>query len=82
MVKPLTPYKAFIERQRRAARRPRPGSTGSKNTAAKLSEAIVRKMRRKFAKGKLSIRGAARKYGIDFRTAYSAIHRQTWRHVK
>jgi helix-turn-helix, Psq domain len=82
MVKTITSYNSFIERQRHAARHSRPGSTGSKNVAAKLTESIVRHIRRKFAKGKLSIRAAARKYGIDFRTAYSAIHRHTWRHVE
>lgn len=56
-------------------------SRGELSSAAKLTAAIVRECRARWAAGTVSLAGMAREYGVGNAVMLRAVHRKTWRHV-
>lgn len=54
---------------------------GEGHTAAKLTEADVVAMRRRYAAGGVRYQDVANEYGVSKRTAYDAIVGLTWKHL-
>ncbi|MBA4191325.1 MAG: hypothetical protein C0467_25365 [Planctomycetaceae bacterium] len=54
---------------------------GERNTSAKLTSKVVRKIRSEYATGKVSLGHLARKHGVTRRSIRLAVDRQTWAHV-
>lgn len=61
--------------------RPRELYKGSKNPRAKLSEEIVKEIRKRYAQG-TSVRALAREYHLNWGTVDNIVKRLTWKHVK
>lgn len=66
---------------RRNGRCPHPNARGELNLRAKLTNEAVREMRTLHAGGQ-SIGPLARQFGVDYKTASSAIKRHSWRHIE
>jgi hypothetical protein len=55
---------------------------GEAHGAAKLTNEIVREVRRRYADGGISLRKLAAEYGISDMALFHAIRGNTWKHVK
>ena len=55
---------------------------GSANKNAKLTEDVVREIRRRYAQGGVSQQALADEYGVSQSKISDAIHRKTWAHVE
>ena len=55
---------------------------GSANKNAKLTEDVVREIRRRYAQGGISQQALADEYGVSQSKISDAIHRKTWAHVE
>jgi hypothetical protein len=55
---------------------------GEKHFRARLTDDTVRELRRRYAEERISYMDLANEYDIGVHTAWSAITRKTWRHVK
>lgn len=56
-------------------------SKGETHGRAKLTDDIVREMRRKYHAGEASQNQLAREHGVDQKAVFRAVHGLTWRHV-
>jgi hypothetical protein len=54
---------------------------GSKNSLAKLNEAQVVAIREEYAKGSVTYKQLAIKYGVSISTIATVIYRTAWKHV-
>lgn len=54
---------------------------GSKNGRAKLDEALVVELRRRYRKGDITVERLAKEYGVSAAVANHATSGRTWRHV-
>ena len=55
---------------------------GSRHGAAKLIEADVREIRRRYATGRETFAALADAYEISPQTVSGIVHRRSWQHVK
>lgn len=58
-----------------------PPGKGSRHHGAKLTEKIVLKIRKEYAKGKISYVSLASKYGISYGIIGMVVRRERWKHV-
>lgn len=72
-----------IEKGRQPPRIVRPESVlrGEAVSNAKLTDQIVREIRRRYAAGGISMQHLAREYGVGAMTIHRAIRGHTWRHL-
>jgi hypothetical protein len=61
---------------------PERAARGAGHPRAKLTEEIVRAIRRDWATGSISTRDIARRYGIAHGTVVNIVYRHTWRHIE
>jgi hypothetical protein len=55
---------------------------GERNPASKLTATIVREVRMRHAREKVSAYRLAREYGVSKQAILAVLHRETWRHVE
>ena len=55
---------------------------GSRHGGAKLTEDVVREIRRRYADDHQTFDALARTFGVSPQTISLVIHRRTWRHVQ
>lgn len=54
---------------------------GERSSGARLTEAIVRECRERYARGDASMRGLAREFQVSYNTMGQALRRTRWKHV-
>ena len=55
---------------------------GEQHGSAKVTEAQVREIRRRYAQGGISYRRLGAEYGVNDATTYRIVTRKLWRHVE
>lgn len=73
-------YPERIPRGERSGARKHPGCMrrGSEHGMAKMTEEMVRAIRREYAAGGITMKALGRRYGVSFTSVQRAIRRETW----
>jgi hypothetical protein len=61
---------------------PGKGVPGESNVSAKITDEIVREIRVRYDKDKMTTRELAAEYGVSYMTISRVVNRQTWKHVE
>jgi len=59
----------------------RPSAKGIRHASAKLNDDLVREIREIYARGGISTRALAGKYGVGYGVIYGIVTRKYWKHV-
>ncbi|MFF3024431.1 helix-turn-helix domain-containing protein [Gottfriedia sp. NPDC057948] len=68
------------DKQKRLLNRKLP--KGEENHASKLTENLVREIRKLYGAGQITIKQLAERYSVSQSVVFSIVHRQTWKNVK
>lgn len=63
------------------AKNRRPSAKGTRHASAKLNDDLVREIREIYARGGISTRALAVKYGVDYSGIHGIVTRKYWKHV-